>query len=170
MARRRLRRLVTRGELGSACIALELFLLTLLFVSTQAVIHLPEHGSRDEPGFSIEIARGRIDVEIVTLVIPMLLDQPEERAWVKPLNDAGLNLGFTFSRDQSTLVPGLTIREWISIGIPLWFVMLVVAAPAILMWRTGRAKAGHCPRCRYDLRGIKGSVCPECGKPTERDS
>ena len=27
-----------------------------------------------------------------------------------------------------------------------------------------------CLNCGYDLRGIKGSVCPECGKPTGREA
>ncbi len=27
-----------------------------------------------------------------------------------------------------------------------------------------------CPRCGYDLAGITSAVCPECGKPTEREA
>jgi predicted amidophosphoribosyltransferase len=25
----------------------------------------------------------------------------------------------------------------------------------------------HCPHCRYDLRGLVGSRCPECGREVE---
>ena len=36
----------------------------------------------------------------------------------------------------------------------------------ILLWRVrldGRAPAGHCQQCRYDLTGNISGICPECG-------
>ncbi len=39
------------------------------------------------------------------------------------------------------------------------------AALEVLGWRAvlrSRIRAGHCPRCGYDLAGL--SVCPECGR------
>jgi len=47
---------------------------------------------------------------------------------------------------------------------PLWmFTGVFGAAAAILLWRDTRPRPGYCTRCRYDLRGVTGGVCPECG-------
>ncbi len=49
--------------------------------------------------------------------------------------------------------------------VPQW----VVAAPAVvfaglLAWRDVRMRGpGRCRGCGYDLRGVEGGVCPECG-------
>ena len=52
--------------------------------------------------------------------------------------------------------------------IPLWLPLLLIAAPtAWLWWIDGRPKPWQCPKCRYDLRGLDGGVCPECGTPIE---
>ena len=171
MARRRLRRLVTRRRTGIACVGLQLVFLTLLVVSTQAAIHLPAYGSLDEPGFSITVVRGRIEAEIVTFATPMIPMRREEPAWLRPLDDVELDLGFTLFWSEGSRM-GVTYGKWIEIGIPLWFVMLVSATPAILIWwRTRRVPPGLCRNCRYDLAGLKeGAVCPECGKPTEREA
>ena len=32
---------------------------------------------------------------------------------------------------------------------------------ALRTWR----RAGHCGRCKYDLRGSPNGICPECGMP-----
>ena len=49
---------------------------------------------------------------------------------------------------------------------PLWLPLLLLAAPTAYLWRTDRrAKPWQCPKCRYDLRGLDGGVCPECGTP-----
>ena len=51
-----------------------------------------------------------------------------------------------------------------SVKIPLWFLLLLIAAPTAWLWHTDRrAKPWQCPKCRYDLRGLDGGVCPECG-------
>ena len=47
--------------------------------------------------------------------------------------------------------------------IPLWVPFLLLSVLTVWLWRTDRVPPGHCPHCRYDLRGIRGSVCPECG-------
>lgn len=52
------------------------------------------------------------------------------------------------------------------IEIPLWFLALLTAAPAVwLSYRDRRCMPGHCRKCGYDLRGADHTVCPECGSP-----
>lgn len=48
--------------------------------------------------------------------------------------------------------------------LPLWIPFLVLALPTgWLFYLDRRAVPGHCPKCRYDLRGNTTTVCPECG-------
>ena len=55
--------------------------------------------------------------------------------------------------------PGLGL-----VFVPLWLPLLLIAAPTAWLWRTDRrAKPWQCAKCRYDLRGLDGGVCPECG-------
>ena len=52
----------------------------------------------------------------------------------------------------------------VAVFIPLWLPLLLIAAPTAWLWRIDRrAKPWQCANCRYDLRGIEGGVCPECG-------
>lgn len=55
-----------------------------------------------------------------------------------------------------------------------WFVVLPLWIPAVLLgagvwWGRklgGWRGEGFCRACGYDVRGVVGGVCPECGKPT----
>ncbi len=49
--------------------------------------------------------------------------------------------------------------------VPLWPWAVVLAGIfALLWWRLPRRIAeGTCGNCGYDVRGLSGSVCPECG-------
>jgi predicted RNA-binding Zn-ribbon protein involved in translation (DUF1610 family) len=53
--------------------------------------------------------------------------------------------------------------------VPLWVPAAATLLATAAAWRLDalarrRAKAGHCPKCGYDLRGLReGAVCPECG-------
>jgi hypothetical protein len=64
--------------------------------------------------------------------------------------------------------------EWLVPAKPLWpgfaldtafyggIVFLLWSAPGFLR-RRSRLRRGACPACGYDLRGISGGTCPECG-------
>lgn len=54
------------------------------------------------------------------------------------------------------------------IFIPLWLPLLLIAAPTAYLWYIDRrAKPWQCATCRYDLRGLDGGVCPECGEASQ---
>lgn len=54
-------------------------------------------------------------------------------------------------------------RQW---RIPLvYFALLLAPPPAFFAWRRWRRKPPWaCRKCGYDLRGLTGDVCPECGR------
>ena len=58
-----------------------------------------------------------------------------------------------------------SLPDYASFATPFWIPTLVTAiAPAVWLMRRGswRRRAGHCPRCGYDLRATP-ERCPECG-------
>lgn len=60
---------------------------------------------------------------------------------------------------------------FVSIGVPGWFLALLVAAPTAIVWRRDwlahkLSLQGKCPHCTFDLIGLHVDAnCPECGKP-----
>ncbi len=54
------------------------------------------------------------------------------------------------------LINGATL---LGLGMWLWFTPFVIRD--LRRWR--RARRGGCAKCAYDLRGLTGTVCPECG-------
>ena len=57
---------------------------------------------------------------------------------------------------------------WSGVVIPLWMILLPLSAGAGLLWyldrpSLARNRPGHCRRCGYDLAGLRGGDCPECG-------
>lgn len=59
-------------------------------------------------------------------------------------------------------------RRWDHHGVALWFALLVVCAPGLLLTRLDRRAArrnrtNRCVKCNYDLTGLPaGAPCPEC--------
>jgi hypothetical protein len=51
---------------------------------------------------------------------------------------------------------------WWKVGVPIWLPTLLFGV-GVLALRPRRARMGHC-RCGYDLNGLNGGVCPECGR------
>ncbi len=52
------------------------------------------------------------------------------------------------------------------IGVKLWPIAVVCTLPLLVfgvLCLRKRYPEGHCRRCGYDLRGLSGEKCPECG-------
>ena len=54
----------------------------------------------------------------------------------------------------------------VRVELPLWMPLLLLTAPTAYLWYLDhRPKPWQCRKCRYDLRGLKAGICPECGRP-----
>jgi hypothetical protein len=82
--------------------------------------------------------------------------------------------GFALSRPQwAHLDAPRNALSAHAVVVPAWFAWMIASLPLGMVyslrlarrWRRARlARAGHCPVCGYDLRGVPGR-CPECGHP-----
>ena len=73
-------------------------------------------------------------------------------------------LGFATTRFAGVVPDSYS---YASVSFPLWALALGLAVPPALyarsmIRRARRTRAGHCPRCGYDLRATPAQ-CPECG-------
>ena len=80
----------------------------------------------------------------------------------------GIHLVSPSLRITPELHRGFSARSVI-VTIPLLWLLMGSIALAFLTLRRlhtlERRGPGKCPKCTYDLRGIAGTVCPECGTP-----
>lgn len=109
---------------------------------------------------------------------------PVWREWLKRSASHGGDFITAFSeysvRDigvSMTVVPcdqSASRRDAVILVISLWYVdVILIACIAMSMIAPVRklrrrfAARGRCAKCRYDLRGLTSSRCPECGEPFE---
>ena len=161
MARRRLRRLVTRGRVKWVGTIAAAMLATVYVASLWHTIlywHSTPHGM-----IIAALGSGRVGYlcpDYETSSAPwsdfdlVSRSSPRAFAWF----DWGESRPRFFSYDAS-------------LAVPLWLPLLLIAAPTAYIWYTdSRAKPWQCPKCRYDLRGLDGGVCPECGETVATDT
>ena len=163
MAQGRLRRLVTRRRMKWAGTVLCVLVLGVFVASAWY------GGGRwfREPnrvGF-IGIGRGRLMFFVYHFRPPYGRAVPFEPFRFFAYEEPSINLRFRWVMSHSTV--GFESSA-VTLFTPLWLPLLLLAAPTAYLWRTDRrAKPWQCPKCRYDLRGLDGGVCPECGEAVE---
>ena len=87
----------------------------------------------------------------------------ENSVTITRMDGSGLTLWYSYESRQIALTPTIVFSRRI-VSFPLWLPLLLIAAPTAYLWRTDRRpKPWQCAKCRYDLRGLEGGVCPECG-------
>jgi len=62
-------------------------------------------------------------------------------------------------KDWSMIGLAINTATVLGLGMWMWFTPVVVRD----VWRWARSRKGGCASCGYDLRGLTGLVCPECG-------
>ena len=117
--------------------------------------------------FDVALAKGRITASWSAFTGRNLRDGPiphEHSLWLyhrdAPFRDAP---AFYFGWDDgpSFLYP----KGSGHVVLPAWPIPFLLALVTAYLWFTDRrAKPWQCAKCRYDLRGLDGGVCPECGK------
>lgn len=83
---------------------------------------------------------------------------------------------------RKVMIRAFTPREWVPklgfnevagsgyahVRMPLWVPAFTFGGLAVWGWKMGgRRGTGECRKCGYDVRGVVGGVCPECGRATD---
>ena len=60
-------------------------------------------------------------------------------------------------------------HKWFRVLAPWWLLAVAACLPSVAQLtravrRRRRRRAGRCPSCSYDMRGVAGGRCPECGE------
>jgi hypothetical protein len=80
--------------------------------------------------------------------------------------DPPLHFAWWFNSESQPISTWWSVPLWVSTIPPLLATGAAWRLDALARWR---ARAGHCAKCGYDLRGLRdGAVCPECGAPVRR--
>lgn len=93
--------------------------------------------------------------------------------WVRVLGGVGLAVVIAFAA-----IVGIELRAlydddffalWLMHWLGLWMLLThllwreTAAERALRVSRTGAGATLPCPKCRYDMRGLREARCPECG-------
>jgi hypothetical protein len=110
--------------------------------------------SSNESAWSLSVETGRIDCESI-------------RGPVEFPSGFDVRAGWSLNEKEWDWWPGFFQGGHVRrVTVPLWPLFLLVIIYSAWLWRLDRTpKAGHCPRCRYDLSATPPSApCPECGR------
>jgi len=156
----KLRRLITRRRAKWVGLVL-CVLLAAVFVASRWMGIGAQTLSTQGVHWDASVERGRLALyEEVSPDVTVPERRSSFRVWfnVPPT----LNLWIDWS--HRALINGDRVRR---VRVPFWMPLLLLAVPTVWLWRADRrAKPWQCAKCRYDLRGLEGGVCPECGEPT----
>ena len=167
MAQGRLRRLITRRRVKWA--GLVLCVLVLGVGVASAWYEAGWWFNKPRQRVYIGIGQGRLGFVAYDFDPPY---QRLPRSWsfqTRPVDHPSIDPSpgwftrYTFGPGSPSGPSGTISRAFL----PLWLPLLLIAAPTAWLWYPDRrAKPWQCPKCRYDLRGLDGGVCPECGEHT----
>jgi len=138
-----------------------LFARDTLFASQE----LPSKGTEPDPAtWSILVTnRGQLTLYIVRFVTtseaPIHVTLNSTRAHSNPDTGSGI-WRIECTIDKSGGSPQIFAR------VPIWFLAMLFAIPAMWRFRSLRERRDDCRACGYDLTGNKSGVCPECGTRT----
>jgi hypothetical protein len=95
--------------------------------------------------------------------------------WLGEVNTPDRGAGWFLAPNKAEyvvwwFVPGWVGRNGPGIILPLWIPISVIGMASVFrLLKSGRRLLkGHCP-CGYNLHGNQSGVCPECGRPTNRE-
>jgi hypothetical protein len=133
-----------------------------------------EHRRWDDRGCScryLRVARGRIEMGRTDL-FRLVEAGPEQGLQYQPDVPLGWRWSSWMEAPKVSLKPYWPEPDaewdWI-VSIPLWIpaaaATLALLPATFVRWRSrGRARVNGCPSCGYSLAGLRGDLCPECGR------
>jgi hypothetical protein len=104
--------------------------------------------------------------------------EPRVASEIDMLTAVPMHWRFVGDRLGTVWMPDVFVEEHLAasgrykrtlILLPVWIPFLLCAVPTAILSRrdyilTSRARAGRCPKCGYDRRGLAADAkCPECG-------
>lgn len=152
--------------------------LTLVFASAALLTSAPLLVGTLAPG-ALCIGRAGVAVAGTRLELAWGSEPISKRgiAWHMPPTDRGaMVLGpssaWRPTTTEATITTRITGAPPVTAALHILFIpllpwgVLCAGVAALLWWRTPRVfPAGCCQRCGYDLTGVAGAPCPECGTP-----
>ncbi|MEO1009481.1 MAG: hypothetical protein AAFX79_13040 [Planctomycetota bacterium] len=108
------------------------------------------------------------DIESITRAIERATGfTPRARSWSTLGAPSGHPARVAYVRWERTGGGRELPLDLVIVGAPAWIAVLVLRSMALQMARDRartRLEKEICPRCGYDLRGLRDPVCPECGE------
>ncbi len=71
---------------------------------------------------------------------------------------------------ETPVTPGPAPNRATFITLPLWPLAALLLLAAAIAYRKSLTNPHACPRCGYDLRGLRDRICPECGSGASASS
>ena len=164
MGQGRFRRLFTRRRVKRVGLVLCVLVLGVYVASAWIVTDSGWRISKPNQLVFVGIFEGRLGFGVWNFKLgPVPIPRRKASFHIRPTVYPAIDLRPVWLDQRTFNVPGSPSTAT-RVFLALWIPLLLIAAPTAWLWRTDqRAKPWQCPKCRYDLRGLDGGVCPECG-------
>ena len=160
----KLRRLITRRRAKWAGLVGSVLIVCVYVASAWIEADSGWRISKPNQFVFVGISEGRLGFVVWNFnLAPVPIPRREASFHVRATVYPAINLRPVWHDRRTFNVPGSPSTAT-RVFLPLWLPLLLIAAPTAYLWRADRrAKPWQCAKCRYDLRGLEGGVCPECG-------